>query len=663
MQTARKITNVFRIPSKRTRRKAISQVTDGADRLRAQANAILEEISLARTAEKLALHMSQNMIRVGWVVVLFFHVFNSVYSGMLAYLYYFMAKPKMAYYVQLLRMMPQHNYEVVIALYACICAANVYSALKMLLYSLYYRRLVFRKAINPEAENVGSDPVNEEIPMGCFRALKRFASGLGRAISARGEWFDGVLVAREIVEVASQTVQAHSCSFLISSVWINQVFCGLIFLNGMATAIVHHSIVEKVGLRRLYSTAIDLSLDFAWGFIIPCRIIFVYVTMYIKNKHNFPESFSYSDTMQIKAILECNQFFMVSWLDTITTTLPYLNMLSGLRSVKFLIQHDMEVVRMLSTIKVQPLQLTVGPSTAATKSGDTITPGPTPEAVSEELCVDTKLTMCGRWLVKCIMALIPVVGVFVLITSITASGIFFGEDTCAVGCKLRMHPWFTHKCACSVMEINCFERELSITEDIRGFNNLMRLELYNSTVAKWPSTASLSLPYVPSLVTLFVIRSRLVGGLPDGLTTNFSSNIVDVEFVASDFDGPLPSDLNDKWPSVAMLYIEHSGLEEIPSVVSNKALTDLSLIDNNISVISEDVELSSRLMYVMLDRNPLERIPDSFQSLQDLFFLTFQHTNVKDLPPWLRQLQSKAPKLKLQNVQRTITVTAFFHSQ
>ncbi|KAE9020676.1 hypothetical protein PR001_g13542 [Phytophthora rubi] len=52
----------------------------------------------------------------------------------------------------------------------------------------------------------------------------------------------------------------------------------------------------------------------------------------------------------------------------------------------------------------------------------------------------------------------PICGVFVLFTSITSSGIFFGsDDTCAAGCKLRMHPWFTRNCACSVMEINCFE--------------------------------------------------------------------------------------------------------------------------------------------------------------------------------------------------------------
>lgn len=52
---------------------------------------------------------------------------------------------------------------------------------------------------------------------------------------------------------------------------MNQVFAGLIFLNTFANTLVHYNLEEKVGLRRLYSTAIDLALDFAWGFLIPAK--------------------------------------------------------------------------------------------------------------------------------------------------------------------------------------------------------------------------------------------------------------------------------------------------------------------------------------------------------------------------------------------------------
>ncbi|GMF22481.1 unnamed protein product [Phytophthora lilii] len=685
MNVSRKITNVLRIPSKRARRQAINHVADQADRLRVQAAALVMEISQARTAKRLSLHMSPAMIRVGWAVVLFFHVFNAVYSCSLAYIYHYMASPDMDYYVQVLRMMPQENYNGVIALYGCIGAMNFYSALKMSIYSLYYRRVVFGKLTevgtekeypNDGIENEGVDNLSTR-----FRLLKRFVSGFARAISARGEWFDIVLLMREVIEISSQTVQAYSSSLLISSVWMNQVFAGLIFLNTIANTLVHHHLENKVGLRRLYSSVIDLALDFAWGFIIPCKIIFVYILLFIKNKGSFPDEFNYSDTLQIKAILECNQFFMVTWWDAVTTTLPYLNMLSGLRSVKFLIQHDMEVVRVLSSTKVQP----IGPAVHLARVGDTVVPDATqlPARASatvvdcEEILVESKRTICSRRLTSFIAALMPLCGVFVLLTSITSSGILFGnEDSCAAGCKLRMHPWFTRRCACSVLEVNCYERgitgresevqsilqsldarvlnsliishcpELVVTEDIRRFSNLLTLEIYNSTVVEWSASASLSLPYVPFLVTLYIVRSQLVGGMPQGLTTDLSPNIVDIEFVACDLGGPLPSDLDEKWPSVVMLYLEHCGLQEFPLAMANMELTDLSLADNNISVLPESLSDSS--IYVMLDRNPLDRIPDGFASMTDLLYLTVQFTNISSLPPWLLDLQADDASLRFR---------------
>jgi hypothetical protein len=673
MNMTRKITTAFLIPSERARRQALSHVSDQAEWLRAQASTLVTEITHARTAKKLSLHMSPRMIRVGWVVVLFFHVFNTVYSVSLAYIYHYMSSPEMEYYVQLLRMMPQESYNWVIALYACIGAMNFYSALQMSLYSLYYRRLVFRKITEQTTEGeadaaTDGDEAGVDISTR-FRALKRFVAGFLRGISARGEWFDVVLLMREVTEIASQTVQAYSSSFLISSVWMNQVFAGLIFLNTFANTLVHHNLEGKIGLRRLYSTSIDLALDFAWGFLIPGKIIFVYITMFMTYSGSFPNEFNYSDTLQIKAILECNQFFMVTWLDAVTTTLPYLNMLSGLRSVKFLIQHDMEVVRVLSSTKVQPS----GPSaplSALKGIGDHDVPlalareaAPVPDSKTHQ--VETKRSVCGRRVSASGVALMPVCGVFVLLTSITSSGIFFGEgSTCAAGCKLRMHPWFTRQCACSVMEINCFDRgiaglehetrdalqsldprvlnslifshcpELVIPDDIRRFSNLMALEIYNSTVVDWSSTASLSPPYVPFLTTIFIVRSRLPDGIPEGLTTDLSPNVVDVEFVATDLGGPLPDDLDRAWPDVVMLYFEHCQLQEFPSAMARMALTDLSLADNNISHVPES--LSDSAMYVMLDRNPLSYIPDSFASLPDLYYLAVQHTNVATMPQWLR---------------------------
>eukprot|EP00644_Phytophthora_capsici_P009110 jgi/Phyca11/102427/e_gw1.6.874.1 len=233
-----------------------------------------------------------------------------------------------------------------------------------------------------------------------------------------------------------------------------------------------------------------------------------------------------------------------------------------------------------------------------------------------------------------------------------------------------MHPWFTHQCACSVMEISCYKRDitgredeirdtlqsldprvlnsliishcpaLDVPEDIRRFRNLVILELYNTTVVHWPSTASLSLPFVPYLTTVHITRSRFLGGIPDGLTSDLAPNIMDIEFSATDFGGPLPDDLNTKWPDVVMLYLEFCGLQEFPTALAQMDLTDLSLVGNNISILPESLSESS--MYVTLDRNPLEKIPDGFENMTELFYLTVQYTNITTTPRWIQNLQETA---------------------
>eukprot|EP00644_Phytophthora_capsici_P009109 jgi/Phyca11/102041/e_gw1.6.931.1 len=189
------------------------------------------EISHAQPAKNLSLHLRLRTVRVGWVLVLFLHVFNAVYSSLLAYIYHYMTLPKMDYYVQLLQMMPQENYNVIIYLYAFIAAIHVYNAGNMVFYSLYYRRMVFGKVktIRVKSKNRSK-----------LRAFNRFTSGFARLISARGEWFEVILLIRKIAELLAQSVQAYLATFLIGSVWVNQIFAVIIFFNAIAHAVVYY---------------------------------------------------------------------------------------------------------------------------------------------------------------------------------------------------------------------------------------------------------------------------------------------------------------------------------------------------------------------------------------------------------------------------------------
>lgn len=645
-------------------------MSNPAVKLRARAKTIVHEIELARTAAKLTLRLSHRAVLLGWIVVLLLHFFNAFYSLAMAYLYDYLSKPDMTYYVELLQMMPQKNYRVVIALYSVISAINFFNAFEMILCSIYYRHLVFGLA---EMSGVGDSLVHPEgipiigrckiltrifLTIGCSTSL---VGGIAEAISVRGGWFDDMLLIREISELASQTVQAHSSSLQINSVWVNQFFAALIFLNAIVNMLVHMMLKKEVGWRRFICTGIDLILDFVWGFILPGKIIYQYFTMFVRHNYSLPAEFAYSDTDIIKAMLECDQFFMVSWLDAVTTTLPYLNMLSSLRSIKSLLQHDIDTLLLAKTARISSVvPQKARPMHISSHGSNTAIPGP-------RLPPSTKRSW--RWyFTRMTYVLMPLWGTAVLLISILASRAWLPtEEACILGCRLQMHPWFATKCACSVLEINCHEYgiegnafemdlimnsldertlnsliithcpNLAMTPKLRAFYNLMQIEFYNCTLVDWPEEASLSLPYFPRLGAVFIVRSTLQGGIPPGLTTDLAPNLIDIEFIATDFGHELPSDLADKWTSVPMLYLEHCNLQEFPAVLSELALTDISLVGNNISMLPDDLPDDLPWMYAYFDSNPLERLPDNLSLSSDFTQLSVQSTRIGSLPSWLRE--------------------------
>jgi hypothetical protein len=652
----------------------LSQLANQAEQtIRARAKTIVDEIALAHTVARLTLRLSRRTVQLGWGVVLFFHLFNASYALALAYLYHYMSKPSMTYYVELLQMMPQGNFKVLITLYSVISAMNFYSAWQMVFYTIYYRHMAFGK-VKKATEETNRE---ESTWMKRFRIpCSSFVSGLWQAISVRGGWFDDVLLLREVAEIASQTVQAHSSSLLINSVWVNQVFAALIFFNTFSNILVHMALKKEVGWRRFICTAVDLGLDFTWGFILPGKIIYQYFTLFVRNNYQLPYEFSYSDTEMIKAILECDQFFMSSWLDAVTTTLPYLNMLSGLRNIKLLLQHDIDTMMATSSsARIQPIVAIQGPLHATRRYGHSsnpdgtvrLPPGPhLPEGNNSSVEVRSSRSWHG-FLVKTVYVLMPLLGLLVLITSLVASRFWLsGVTDCVPGCRLQMHPWFTTHCGCSVLEINCYEYgingeaaemdailtsldtrtlnsliithcpALAITSTIQSFSNLLQFEIYNSTVVEWTSEASISATHLPRVGAVFIVRSTLGDGIPDGLMTDLSPSLIDVEFIASNLGPGLPDDLDAKWPDVTMLFIEHCRLQEFPRATARMALTDFSLVGNNISVIPDDLPEQLPWMYVYMDSNPLlDRIPDSLDVTDDLEFFSFQSTGITDIPRWL----------------------------
>lgn len=604
----------------------------------------------------------------------------------------------MAYYATMLDMMAPEKYTWITVIYAAISALNWYSTFSMMFWTIYYRRLVFgqiKRRPGPNTADVEASMASSDMTLKTTKTKLSMTilRNLFRPVSVRGDLFDAVLLTREMVEIASQTYQAKSSSLLVSTIWMNQLFAFLICLNCVTGVVVHALKEDEVGQRRLLCTVIDLMLDFAWGFILPANIIFNYIPMFVSNGYAFPASFYSSDTDFTKAVLECKQFFIISWADAFTTILPYVNMFSGLRNMKVLLLCDFEDDKFGG---LHPSRVVPGlPVALEPLSGRDVTAeeNDTAEANfpyevhadhdaltvhNEPHAADKEQGGC-KWqgaLLKLIHAYVVGVGVFVVVTSIIASHAF-GSNPCGHDCKLQMRPWFTSHCACSVQEIDCYRRKIdgnetemsailgtldervlnflmvshcpamAVPSGIQRFPKLMGLQFYNASIVNWPKEAALSHQYFHRLGYVYIVRSRLDDGIPEGLTTDLASSIIDIEIVATHIGRSFPPDIAAAWGTVMELLVERCGLQEFPTALASiPSVLQLSLAYNNISVIPDQLPVVPNWQLLVLDGNPLRVLPASIDGVDKLVMLTIQDTRIEVMPP----------KLQARLLERTMSV-------
>lgn len=608
--------------------------------------------------EQLKLRLSPLARRLCWATVLLFHVFNLMYCVILAYVYMYMMKPEVAYYARLLNMMDTDKYFVIIAFYAMIALLNLHSTLSMLVYSIWYRRLAFGSTTsrwrNKQVADIST--VLDKPSYSNAQLVLRMLRNVWLTISVRGPWFEYAMMIREIVEIASQLYQAYYSSLFVSQVWLNLLFAGLICFNCFAGTTVHIKQRDKTGHRRLNSIVLDLVLDFIWGSAIPLIIVIQYIIYFVRDSYVFSPEFFYADTTYTNAILEFTQFFITSWTDAVTTILPYANMFTGLGNMKVLLLAEIEKEnRNASSIVSFRVE---SRAKSITQSNKDKRISPSKSIIKASPRIHQKEEMLS------IHILIVITGVFVFITSLAASGIF-RSNQCGASCKLQMHPWFTTSCACSVYELSCSQRGFEGTSDqigvvlesldsrvlnyliishcpaltipsaIRRFPRLMGLQIYNATFVDWPQESSLTVKHLPRLSYMYIVRCTFSAGIPQGLLVDKSENLVDVEFVACNI-AEIPDDLDQRWPTVMILFFEHCALQEIPqSIIAMRTVVDLSLTDNNISSIPVSLSSNDKLLALSLDSNPIRRLPDGFGQKTNLLLFSIQDTLIEYAPEYL----------------------------
>ncbi|RLN65040.1 hypothetical protein BBJ29_002863 [Phytophthora kernoviae] len=173
---------------------------------------------------------------------------------------------------------------------------------------------------------------------------------------------------------------------------------------------------------------------------------------------------------------------------------------------------------------------------------------------------------------------------------------------------------------------------------IRRFPNLLGLELWNITVAKWGADAALNDAFHPKMIYFIMIYTNMTE-MPQGLLTPpLPALLGDIEMAVMNLT-KIPDDLADAWANVRLVYLEHTRLEEFPTAFFRIPSLSVSLLNDGLETIPEDlfttvVTLDEYLEFTF-SYNPIKSLPSSIRDNLLINYLSIDHTELTKLPTWI----------------------------
>lgn len=677
--------------------------TDTPSRRNTPAIATREEL-LAAEDELLFLEVRPAAFACIWVAMLALHVACGLFLALQARLYVYLASPRLAYYVHFIEFGIAAKYKAFAAVFGVMSLIHWNVVLRLCLCSLRQRKLAFLPVhghIHPvDHEDHHDDP---SLTWRHLRWWSRRVRRLRLALFARrgvfgveSRFFYPYFYLREVIELTSQIYQANRASVLVGQAWLANLFVTVIAVNCLITPLIQVRFKRRLALRRALLLATDAALDFVIAIVVPVAIFAPYALLFDPKTDTFPVAKTRDETWFVNAVLENQEVFAVSVLDMCFKLVPHVSITGALRKVRALVHKDTSVLSSTHgkvfdgvespAYRAKHFQLRVAAFEATQHDCE----------VRKELAVESQLGQTSptkrviyhyarvashaasrathKYANKLARLVFVAVGVAVVFCQLFA---YRNESNAleadAAGCRQPMRPWFATKLACSVYELDCAALgitgaqqdvaarlellyagavvglvfancpALEVPPELARFSHLVLLDVYNSTVASWPSgQAALSNARHPKLSTLSFVRVDFADArLPDGLlqSSDFPRGLTDFELVVSNL-ATLPSDISSTWPPLHKLMLEHTHLDHVPEVLAGWEITELSLAGNAIPTLPDAfvTGISAHAPTVLaLSGNLLAALPSGEASwLQSGGRLYIEHTNVSALPDGLR---------------------------
>ncbi|TYZ69335.1 hypothetical protein PybrP1_000109 [[Pythium] brassicae (nom. inval.)] len=405
-----------------------------------------------------------------------------------------------------------------------------------------------------------------------------------------------------VIQSVFQTAQAFQSSRSLSSVFVNQSYGVLIFLNCFVCVALPGFFRDNMAKGRLVCVLTDLTLDFVWGTIIPLVVFWPYLRMFYDYQHEVNAPTAVEDVQK-----EVEFILVMPLSDFILSTFPFMSSAANLQGVKKLLNNYDNRLGALYT-------------------------------ASEN---DGSSRGAWKWVGRIFQGLFLLYGVAILGISVSSKVSTAGSAASAVfPCLHRVHPWLSTKEACAGRVIDCAAANMdgSLEEITAAVNLFDESTLTDLVFDHCPSLEIASAIHRFKHLSILAIRDSRVHRW--GVDTAVSDNVDIAAF---------ENRIGDNWSKLKYLYCDNCNYVWFPATVRTmRGLLELSLMYNDISSIDDrDVEQLASLENLWLDKLPVTSLPDALWSMcSHLNEFSLQNTSVASIPDWVAELASKNLRLR-----------------
>ncbi|GAB9477176.1 hypothetical protein Gpo141_00014237, partial [Globisporangium polare] len=604
-----------------------------------------------------------------WTGIVSLHSVCAVYLTQLARVYSFFMDPYMTYWTTLIARDRHQYFRHVGVVFGLIAALHWWQLLCILWASFRAKELVLLDGSSSVASKI-PNWITEKLAgqrqrsslssiLGSARLRKlalpsrvafqvwRFFFGRHGVFGIESDFFPVVFIIRELVEIVSQTFQAHRSSESLPRPWLNNLFVTLVVVNCWSTPILQHICRHHQGMERVGCLILDVVLNVGSSVVIPTIIFLPYYEAFMPAEFSFPYDSLYDALFFSRLVMENQLLFSLSSVDVLSRLVPHVGIFSSLASAATLIHRkgSRRVSRVLSTDAIKKPKPTT--HFEMVSSSNAVMP------TSEE---DTTAAHASHKKTTLVHAFFFVWGLVVLILHVR--GVLRAQAT-VLGCRQVTGSWFTKDYPCSVYTYNCYRQgtvtpdedswslldqsslvyltiahcpELRVPHRFQSFPNLLGLQLHNTTIVEWKKEDAISATRHTKMVVLVIAKTNMTR-IPDGMLEPLPESLVNIEITHTNLTS-LPDDLHEKWHPLGTMYLEHSLITEFPKVLLALQVADLSLHGNLIERLPE-FETTHQFFYSFVaSANPLVELPETLGDGTVFSFFAAENTLIKTLPAW-----------------------------